>query len=89
MANTPSALKRIRQTAVNRERNRSQRSRMRSAVKALRAQLDEGDAEGARQTLPETLRLIDVTAQKGAVHVNQAARTKSRLTRAVGKASAS
>ena len=88
MANTQSALKRIRQSAANRNRNRSQRSRMRSAVKELRAKLEAGDAAGAREALPETLRLIDVTAQKGAVHKNQAARTKSRLTQAVEKAAA-
>ena len=31
----------------------------------------------------ETLRVIDTTAQKGVIHKNAAARTKSRLVRAV------
>ena len=87
MANTKSALKRIRQSAASRDRNRSQRSRMRTAVKELRAKLDAGDADGARDALPQTLRLIDTTAQNGAVHKNLASRTKSRLTRAVDKVS--
>ena len=87
MANTKSAVKRIRQSAKNRDRNRSQRSRMRTAVRDLRAKLEAGDADGARRDLPATLRLIDSTAQKGGVHRNQASRTKSRLTRAVEKAS--
>ena len=83
MANNPSAIKRNRQTIVRRQRNRSQKSRMRNAVKTLRQAIEAGDAGTARNLLPETLRLVDLTAQKGAIHRNAAARTKSRLERAV------
>lgn len=83
MANTKSAEKRHRQNLKNRQRNRQQRSRMRSAVRNLRAVIDEGDASQARELLQGTLSLIDVTAQKGVIHSNTAARYKSRLTRAV------
>ncbi len=85
MANNPSAEKRIRQTEKRRARNRAQKSRMRTAVKRLRQAIDAQDGEAARKLLPETLQLVDATAQKGAVHRNAAARTTSRLTRAVGK----
>ena len=85
MANNPSAIKRNRQAAGRRLRNRSQRSRMRTAIKALRQAIDSGDAETARRLLPEALQLVDSTAQKGAIHQNAAARTKSRLERAVAK----
>lgn len=85
MANTKSAVKRIGQAVRNRERNRAQKSRMRTEIKKLRQQIETGDAAGARETLPVTLRVIDVTAQKNAIHRNVAARTKSRLTRAVEK----
>ncbi len=88
MANTKSAVKRIRQTAANRERNRVQKSRMRTEIKKLRQKIEAGDAAGAREILPATLRVIDQAAQKNAVHKNVAARTKSRLTRAVEKAAA-
>lgn len=84
MANNPSAIKRNRQTVVRRQRNRAQKSRMRNAIKALRQAIDSGDAGTAKSLLPETLRLVDSTAQKGAIHRNAAARTKSRLERAVG-----
>ena len=87
MANNPSAIKRNRQTVGRRLRNRSQRSRMRTAIKALRQAIDEGDGKTARELLPEALRLVDSTAQKGAIHDNAAARTKSRLTLAVAKLS--
>ncbi len=83
MANTKSAEKRHRQNLEHRQRNRGQRSRMRTAVKKLRAAVAAGEAAAAAELLPETLRVIDKTAQKGVIHDNTASRTKSRLTRAV------
>ena len=87
MANNPSAIKRNRQAIGRRLKNRSQRSRMRTSIKSLRQAIDSGDAKTARELLPEALRLVDSTAQKGAIHRNAAARTKSRLVLAVGKLS--
>ena len=83
MANTKSAEKRNRQNVKRRERNRGQRSRLRTAVKKLRSTVEGGDAEQARTLLPETLSIVDATAQKKIIHANTAARTKSRLTKAV------
>ena len=79
MANTKSAEKRNRQNEQNRLRNRAHRSRLRTAVKKLRTAVASGDADAAKQLLPETLSIIDKTAQKGVIHDNTAARTKSRL----------
>lgn len=83
MANNKSTKKRILQTERSRQRNKAIKSRMRSAVKSLRAAVAEGDAEKAKGLLPATVRLVDGTAQKGGIHKNAAARTKSRLQRAV------
>ena len=83
MANSPSAEKRSRQNIVRRDRNRAARSRLRTAVKRLRAEVDAGNKSGAEELLPSTLSLVDSTARKGVIHANAAARTKSRLTRAV------
>jgi small subunit ribosomal protein S20 len=83
MANTKSAEKRILQNERRRQRNRSHRSRMRTAIKRLRAALDAGEAEKARELLPQAIRVIDKTAQKGVIHDNTAARYKSRLSQAV------
>jgi len=83
MANTKSAEKRIRQNAKERERNRAHRSRLRTAVKRLRTVIESGDGAKAAELLPETLRTIDSIAQKRIIHKNTAARTKSRLTKAV------
>ncbi len=83
MANNKSTEKRILQTERSRQRNKATKSRMRSAVKDLRGALSEGDVEKAKNLLPGTIRLVDGTAQKGGIHRNAAARTKSRLQKAV------
>ena len=90
MANSASAEKRHRQSQVRRERNRARKSELRTAVKKVRAAVQAGDAETARQLLPGTLSLLDRSAGRGVIHHNLAARSKSRLTKAVdgiGKAS--
>lgn len=83
MANTKSAEKRMRQTEVRRSRNRAYRSRLRGAIRELREAVSAGDAKRAEELLPKTLVLVDTTAQKQAIHRNAAARTKSRLVKAV------
>jgi len=85
MANIKSAEKRIELTAKQRARNRAQRSHMRGAVRELRQAVADGDQAKAQELLPDTLSLVDVTARKKVVHANAAARTKSRLTRAVAQ----
>lgn len=83
MANTKSAKKRMLQDEERRRRNRAYRSRMRTAIKRLREAVGSGDAGTAAELLPETLTVIDVTAQKKVIHPNVAARSKSRLVSAV------
>ena len=84
MANSKQARKRIRQALVRRDRNRAAMSTLRSSVKQLRAAAD-ADVAQAQELLPGTLSVIDVTARKGAIHANAAARRKSRLTRLVNR----
>lgn len=88
MANTKSAEKRIRQNAKERERNRAHRSRLRTAVKHLRSAIEGGDTAKADELLPQTLKTIDSIAQKRVIHKNTAARTKSRLVKAIAVAKA-
>ena len=85
MANTPSAEKRHRQNVRRRERNRASRSRLRTAVKRLRSEIAAGNKEAADRLPPSALGLVDSTAGKGFIHANAAARTKSRLSKAVAK----
>ncbi|MEE2776281.1 MAG: 30S ribosomal protein S20 [Acidobacteriota bacterium] len=88
MPRKKTVLKRNRQNAIHRDRNRGYRTRMRSTIRDLRALVESGDGEGARQALPATLGVIDVTARKGVIHDNTAARYKSRLTKLVSAATA-
>lgn len=77
----PSAKKRMRQNAKRRARNKARQTRMRRAIRALEQHIEAGDEEAARAQWPETQSVIDVTARKGVIHPNKAARTKSRLSR--------
>ncbi len=83
MANNKSAEKRDRQSLVRRDRNRTVRSNMRTAIKKLRSAVSSADAKVATELLPGTLSVIDVTARKKVIARNTAARYKSRLTKAV------
>jgi small subunit ribosomal protein S20 len=78
-----SAEKAHRQSVKRREQNRQQRSRLRTALKAIRASLDDGDVDSAKARLTETFSLVDKMANKGIIHKNTAGRYKSRLVKRV------
>lgn len=79
MANTASALKRIRSSAKRRVRNTAVRSRPRSAVKKARELIAQGNFPEAEKAVAQALRDLDWAASKGVIHRNNAARRKSRL----------
>ncbi len=79
MANHKHTLKSQRQDIVRRERNRGLRTRLRRALRSLRASIDEGKTDEARTALSGTVSLIDKMSAKGIIHDNAAARYKSRL----------
>jgi small subunit ribosomal protein S20 len=80
VATHASALKAHRQSLKNREHNRQFRSRLRSALKNVRAAIAGNDLAGAKTALKQTISLIDRMASKGIIHKNAAGRYKSRLT---------
>ncbi len=80
VATHASALKAHKQSLNNRERNRQFRSRLRNALKTIRAAIDGNDMAGAKSGLKQTISLIDKMASKGIIHRNAAGRYKSRLT---------
>ncbi|MBC7909106.1 MAG: 30S ribosomal protein S20 [Pyrinomonadaceae bacterium] len=89
MPNHKSAIKRVRQNEKRRDNNRSNRSRLRTSIKKLRAALaGSNSAEESVTLLPETVSTIDKAVQKGVLHRNAAARYKSRLTTRVNQATA-
>jgi small subunit ribosomal protein S20 len=75
-----SVLKRARQALRRAEVNRSNRTRVRSMIKRLRAAILTGDAAVAGNLLQPTLSAIDRAIGKGVLHENTANRYKSRLT---------
>ncbi len=77
MANTKSALKRIRQSERRRLRNRAVRSKVRSVVKVARA----AEGQAAAGAILEAMRALDKAVAKGVIHRNTAARKKSALAR--------
>jgi small subunit ribosomal protein S20 len=85
---TKSALKANRQNIKRREQNRQMRSRLRTALKAIRASLDDKDLDGAKSALSATVSIVDKMATKGIIHRNTAGRYKSRLTARMSKATA-
>ncbi len=79
VATHASALKAHKQSLNNRERNRQFRSRLRGALKSIRAAIDGNDLPAAKTALKQTISLIDRMASKGVIHRNAAGRYKSRL----------
>ena len=79
MANTYSALKRMRQTERRTEFNRQNKSRLRHQIRAMRKAILAKDAKAAAELLPKTFSLIDRSAKVGVIKKNTAARYKSHL----------
>src|SRR5450755_314225 len=75
MANIKSAEKRIRQTVRKQAKNKSVRTRLKSALKTHRGTEPASQAEKLSGTFSE----IDIARKKGVIHKNAAARYKSRL----------
>lgn len=79
MANTYSALKRVRQTERRTEVNRQTKSRLRHQIRAMRRAIAAKDAAAAATLLPKTFSVIDRSAKLGVIKKNTAARYKSHL----------
>ena len=86
MANTKSAIKRIRTSEKRRVRNRSVRSRVRSVLKTARTAAATTPGEDARVAVLLAIRTLDKAVTKGVVHRNTAARKKSALARSLNTA---
>jgi small subunit ribosomal protein S20 len=79
LANTKSAIKRLRSAERRRLRNRVFRGRARTAVNKARHLMEQGHTEEAQEAVRAAVVALDKAAQKGIIHKNNAARRKSRL----------
>ena len=88
MANHESAIKAHKQSEERRLRNRQYRTRLRHALKSMRAAIQDGDEKTAKESMSETVSLIDKLVGKGIIHDNAAGRYKSRLTKQLARINA-
>ena len=79
MANTYSAVKRVRQAQRRTDYNRKNKSRLRHQIRAMRKAIAGKDPKAATDLLPATFSLIDRSAKDGIIKKNTAARYKSKL----------
>ena len=80
MAQHLSAERQARRALKHRMRNRAYVSKMKTAIKRVRA---EKDKEKAGAELRKAVKLLDQLATKGIIHRNNAANKKSSLTKYV------
>ncbi|GAB3875635.1 30S ribosomal protein S20 [Kibdelosporangium lantanae] len=81
MANIKSQIKRIKTNEARRQRNKSVKSSVKTAIRKFREAAEAGDKEKATELLRAASRSLDKAAGKGVMHANQAANKKSALAR--------
>jgi len=83
MANSRSALKRVRQTATRTKRNRVMKNRIKDTRKDALEAIEAGDTKKAAAAYNELASSADLAAKRGTIHKNAAARLKARLAKKV------
>lgn len=83
MANHKSSIKRARQTVVRTERNRAEKTRMKTLRKKAIAAITAGDKAAANQASAELSSAVDKAAKKNVIHPNKAANIKSKTAKAI------
>jgi small subunit ribosomal protein S20 len=79
VANIKSQIKRNRQNEAARERNKSVRSALKTAVRRFHEAVEAGDADKAKALAADAAKKLDKAASKGVIHKNQAANRKSAV----------
>jgi len=79
MPNIKSAVKRVKTSEKKRLRNASQKSALRTAIKAYETTVAGGNAEASKEALILAQKKLDKAVTKGLIHKNAANRKKSRL----------
>ena len=79
MPNSKSADKRLRQSKVRRQRNRTVKAALRTQMRKVNEALTAGDKDATEQAFRLATKRLDRAAAKNIIHRNAAARLKSRL----------
>lgn len=79
MANIKSQLKRIKTNEKARQRNKSVKSALKTAIRRFREAADAGDRDKAAELARTAGRALDKATSKGVIHANSAANKKSAM----------
>ena len=79
MANIKSQIKRNRQNELARERNKSVRSALKTAVRRFEEAETAGNTDDAKKLAGEATKKLDKAASKKVIHKNNAANRKSAI----------
>jgi len=85
MANSRSALKRVRQNAIRNARNTDIKTRVKTLRKKTLEAASAGDKETATKAFQEFTSVVDKCAKRKIFHKNKAANLKSKTAQAVAK----
>ncbi|MFD0616281.1 MULTISPECIES: 30S ribosomal protein S20 [Paenibacillus] len=88
MPNIKSAVKRVKTNEKRRLLNASQKSALRTAVKAADVAVAGNEVEAAKSAIQVASKKLDKAVTKGLIHKNAAARKKSRLAKKLNALSA-
>jgi len=88
MPNIKSAIKRAKTSEKRRQRNASQKSALRTAIKAFETAAASSNVDKAREALRIASQKLDKAVTKGLIHKNAAARKKSRLAKKLNELAA-
>jgi small subunit ribosomal protein S20 len=83
VANIKSQIKRVKTNEKRRQRNKSVKSAVRTAVRRFREAAEAGENQKATELQRAAARALDKAASKGVIHKNQAANRKSALSKRV------
>jgi small subunit ribosomal protein S20 len=79
LANHRSAIKRHQQSVKARMRNKAMKTRVKNALKAVRAAVEQNDKDKAAEALRSATSVLDKAATKKVIHKRNASRHISRL----------
>ena len=83
MPNTPSAKKRLKQNVERRARNRAAKTSIRNLTRTIRESVAAKDVAKSEEAFGKLVSKLDRASSAKVIHANAAARTKSRLSKAI------
>ena len=85
MANIKSSKKDVIRSKIAYEKNKADKSEMKTVIKKYEAALEGGDKAAAEVAYKAAIQIVDKAVSKGILHKNTAARKKSSMTLRLSK----